>query len=285
MLNPVLWCDDYNIIHIMVEILTFPFMQRALMAGVMIALLLSALGVFVVARRMAFFGDGIAHASLAGIALGLLAGVAPLPIAVAYAVLVALLIYWLERTTPLSSDTIIGILFTASMALGVVLLSLIPGFQPELISFLFGNILTIQTLDIWLVTLLSFAILAWLFTYKRSILFASIDSDSAIVSGIRAETHTLILYLTLSVSVVLGVKILGIVLVSALILIPAATSRLLSRSFHAFLVTAIIVGELTVIIGLLLSFLINAPSGAVIILVGTTVFFLTAILTMRARSS
>ena len=109
----------------MIEILTLPFMQRALVAGVIIALLLSVLGVFVVARRMAFFGDGIAHASLAGIALGLLTGFAPLPIAVAYAIAIALLIYWLERATDLSSDTIIGILFTASMALGVVILSLI----------------------------------------------------------------------------------------------------------------------------------------------------------------
>lgn len=269
----------------MIEILTFPFMQRALVAGVIIALLLSVLGVFVVARRMAFFGDGIAHASLAGIALGLLTGFAPLPIAVAYAIAIALLIYYLERATDLSSDTIIGILFTASMALGVVLLSLIPGFQPELISFLFGNILTIQITDIWLVALLSFVILFWLFSCKRSILFASIDYDTAIVSGIRAKTHTLVLYLALAVSVVLGVKLLGIVLVSALLIIPAASSRLLNHSFRGFLVGAVVLGELTVVLGLLFSFLINAPSGAVIILVGTAIFFLTALYSALSRSS
>jgi zinc transport system permease protein len=261
----------------MFEILTYPFMQRAIVAGVIIALLLSALGVFVLARRMAFFGDGVAHASLAGIAIGLLAGFAPLPIAMVYAVFVALLIYWFEQSTRLSSDAIIGILFTSSMALGVVLLSFIPGYQPELIGFLFGNILAIQSMDIWLLALVAFPILIWLFVWRKSILFTSIDEDSATVSGIPTLLHTILLYITLAVSVVLGVKILGIILVSALLVTPAATSRLFNSSFKGFFTSAIIISEFTVITGLLLSFLVDAPSGAMIILVSSAVFFIVAI--------
>ncbi len=263
----------------MLEILTLPFMQRAMIAGVIVGVLLAALGVFVVVRKMAFFGDGIAHASLAGIAIGLLAGFAPLPIAILYAILVALAIYWFEKSTKLSSDTIIGIFFTASMALGVVLMSLIPGFQPELISFLFGNILAIGTVDVVTVAILSAIILTWLFIWKKELTFVSLDRDGAKLAGINAELHNIIFYIALATSVVLGVKILGIILVSALLLIPAATSRLLSDTFNGFFVIAIVFSILTVILGLLLSFFLDAPSGATIILVSTAVFFAVATIT------
>lgn len=261
----------------MLEILSYPFMQRAFVAGILIGALLAALGVFVVMRKMAFFGDGIAHASLAGIALGLLVGVAPLPVALVYAVGIALLIYALERSTKLSSDAIIGILFTASMALGVVVMSFLPGFQPELVSYLFGNILAIKTIDIWLIGSLATLILGWLLGWHKQLLYTTLDADSAVIAGISTRTHTILLYIALSLSIVLGVKLLGIVLVSALLIIPAATSRLLSASFTGFLWTSVVLSVLCVIIGLLLSYGINAPSGATIILVATSVFFLTAL--------
>lgn len=261
----------------MLEILSYPFMQRALLAGVIVGVLLAALGVFVVMRKMAFFGDGIAHASLAGIALGLLVGVAPLPVATVYAIAMALLIYTLERSTALSSDTIIGILFTASMALGVVLMSVIPGFQPELISFLFGNILTITTVDI--ITIASFAtlILIWLLGWRRELTYTTLDADSATIAGVNTQLHTILLYVALAISVVLGVKLLGIILVSALLIIPAATSRLLSHTFNGFFWTSLFLSVLFVFLGLVLSFTLDAPSGATIILVATALFFLVAL--------
>lgn len=269
----------------MLEIFTFPFMQRALIAGVLVGILLAALGVFVVMRKMAFFGDGIAHASLAGIALGILVGFAPLPVAIVYAVIVALIIYALERGTQLSSDTIIGILFTASMALGVVIMSFIPGFQPELVSFLFGNILAINVTDIVIIGGFATGILVWLLGWRRHLTYATLDPDHATLSGINTQLHTILLYVALSVSVVLGVKILGIILVSALLIIPAATSRLLSNTFRSFFWISILLSVIVVVLGLLLSFFIDAPSGATIILVATGIFFLTALgslLTKRA---
>jgi len=261
----------------MLEILSFPFMQRALIAGVLIAILLATLGIFVLMRNMAFFGDGIAHASLAGIALGVLTGVAPLPVALAYAVIVALIIYGLERSTRLSSDTIIGILFTASMALGVVLLAATPGFQPELVSFLFGNILTITLTDIVLIGSFATIILVWLLGWHRHLTYATLDPDSATIAGINTQLHTILLYIALAVSVVLGVKILGIVLISALLIIPAATGSLIAGTFKSFFFSSAIMSSIVVVLGLLLSFFINAPSGATIILVAAGVFFLVAI--------
>ncbi|HJN85151.1 MAG TPA: iron chelate uptake ABC transporter family permease subunit [Patescibacteria group bacterium] len=263
----------------MLEIFSYPFMQRALLAGIIVGVLLAALGVYVVVRKMAFFGDGIAHASLAGVAIGLLAGFAPLPIAIVYAILVALAIYWFEANTKLNSDTIIGIFFTASMALGVVLMSFIPGFQPELISFLFGNILSISTSDVITVAILSVVIMTWLLIYRRHLTYISLDKDSAKIAGINSSLHDIIFYIALATAVVLGVKILGIILVSALLLIPAATSRLLTGTFNSFFWVSIVVSMLSVVLGLLLSFFLDAPSGATIILVATAVFFMVAIVT------
>ena len=267
----------------MLEILTFPFMQRALIAGVIVGVLLAALGVFVVMRKMAFFGDGIAHASLAGIALGILVGIAPLPVAIAYAIAVALIIYALERSTALSSDTIIGILFTASMALGVVIMSVVPGFQPELISFLFGNILTITAGDIITIASFATAILFWLLVWRRELIYTTLDIDNATIAGVPTQLHTVLLYISLAISVVLGVKLLGIILVSALLIIPAATSRLLSGSFNSFFWTSIILSVLFVVLGLLLSFILDAPSGATIILVATALFFFVAVISLVTK--
>lgn len=154
------------------EAFTLPFMQRAFIAGFVLAILLSALGIFVLLRRLAFFGDGIAHASLAGIAIGLVVGFAPLPLAIVWGVLMALAIYYLQKRTKLPSDALIGIVFTASMALGVVLISVLPGFQPELISFLFGSILSITLSDVFVITGLAIIILLWLvWRYKHLVFF------------------------------------------------------------------------------------------------------------------
>jgi len=256
----------------MFDILAYPFMQRAIISGIIVGILLASLGVYVVVRKMAFFGDGIAHASLAGIALAMLVGFAPLPVAILYSVIVALAIYGLEKSTKLSSDTIIGILFTSSMALGVVLMSVIPGFQPELISFLFGNILTISQSDMITVTVIATVILTWLWICRHHLTFTSLDADNAKIAGINTEFHNIVFHIALATSVVLGVKLLGIVLVSALLLIPPATSRLVTVTFRGFSIASIFFSVLSIILGLLLSFYLDAPSGATIILTAAVIF-------------
>ncbi|MFH2062928.1 MAG: metal ABC transporter permease [bacterium] len=260
------------------ELLTYPFMQRALLAGAMLALLLSTLGIFVTVRRMSFFGDGIAHASLAGIAIAILAGVSPLPVALAWAVAVALAVWWLERSTRLSSDTLIGILFTASMALGVVLMSFTNGYQPELVSFLFGSILAVRPTDLTYIMSIGSAVLIWLLLSLRQLTYMSLSEDQAKVSGLPVRIQTVTLYVALALATVLGVKILGIVLVSALLILPPAISRLLSSTFRGHLLMSVAMAELMVLLGLSLSFRYDLPSGATIILAGTAMFVLAALL-------
>lgn len=263
----------------MLDILEFPFMQRALLAGVVLAALLACLGIFVTLRRMAFFGDGIAHASLAGIAIALLAGANPLPIAIGYAILIAVGIYVLEKKTSLSSDTIIGIFFTASMSLGVILITLQSGYQPELISFLFGNILSISAAELPLILIGTSILFLFILYYFKPLTQLAVDREMAYLSGINVTLLDLALYISLAVAVVLGVKILGIILVSALIIIPPATAKLLAISFRGMVVMSVLIAELTVTLGIVVSYVYNLPTGATIVLAGTALFIIAFTLT------
>ena len=257
--------------------LQYPFFQRALVVGVLLAALLAVLGVFVLMRRMAFFADGIAHASLAGIAIGILAAFNPMAVAIVLAALAGYLVYVLERRLKLAGDTAIGIIFTAGMALGVMLMSFKPGYQPELMSFLFGNILSVARLDLVLIAAIGIIVLAFLaFNFKPLALLA-LNRESAILSGIRISLLDPLFYVLLSVSVVLGIKVLGIILVSALLITPVATAKVLASSLRQTLILSILLGELAVLLGLLASFLLNLPTGPTIVLISAIIFALVAI--------
>jgi zinc transport system permease protein len=257
----------------MFDILQYPFMQRAILAGVVLAGLLAWMGVFVIMRRMSFFSDGIAHASLAGIAVGILAGTQPLATAIIFSIVFSLAIYILEKRTTLSSDAIIGMLFTSGMALGVVLISLKRGYQPDLVSFLFGNILAIKPVDLIIISLLSVLIIVFLFYNHKNITLMALDMDTAYLAGVKVNLLQITFYIILAVSVVLGLKILGIILVSALLIIPASTAKLLSRSFKGLIVQSICFSEAVVLVGIALSYFLDSPTGPVIVLVGTGLFF------------
>ncbi len=258
----------------MLEILQYPFMQRAIIGGLILGAILAIMGIFVILRRMAFFGDGIAHASLAGIAIGILVSQNPLIIAIIFSIILAAIIFYLERKTTLTSDVIIGILFTASMALGVVLISFKTGYQPELISFLFGNILAIKTSELIIMSIFAILVATFLFYFYRQIIFITFDREGAKVSGINTEVLDFIFYIMLAVAIVLGVKILGIILVSALLIIPASIGKLASRSFKQLTIMSVVFSEIIVLGGIIISYFLNLPTGAIIILFGTTLFLI-----------
>lgn len=262
----------------MIELFSYGFMQRAFIAGAVLGLLLASLGVIASLRRMTFFGEGVAHASLAGIAIAVLFGWAPLPIALGWAMGVATIIFFLERSTKLPTDTLIGMLFTASMAFGIILIHFIPGYQPELLTYLFGSILAIGTQDVWITVALASIILVWFFLSLRGLTFASLSEDSAQVSGINVKTQTFLFYLALAVTTVLGVKMLGIILVPALLVLPTATSRTLSHAFRTYVIGSILFAECFIFVGLVASFLLDLPSGATIVLVGTIIFLLATLI-------
>jgi zinc transport system permease protein len=239
----------------MVELLQLPFMQRALVAGLVLGILLAYLGIFVTLRKMAFFSDGIAHAALAGAAIGLL-----------------------TRFSPLVSALVFG------MALGIVLISLRQGYQPELIGYLFGNILAIRRQDLALIVVLAILIMAFIIGHKRKLTLLALDREMAYMAGVNPDFYQLLLYIMLAAALVLGIRVLGVILVSAILIIPVSTARLFSRSFKALTLWTAVIAESVMIGGLLLSYYLNLPSGAVIVLTGSTVFSLTFVVySLRRR--
>ena len=257
----------------MIDILQFPFMQRAFIAGIILGVVLAYLGIFVVLRKMSFYSDGIAHASLAGVAIGVLASINPLLTAILLSVVLSVAIFYLEKKTKLSSDAIIGIIFTFGMALGVLLMSFKARYQPELISFLFGNILAIKTSELIIISVLSIIILGYLIIKQKKLLLLSFDKELAYVSGVKVNLNEILLNIFLAISVVLGIKILGVILVSALLIIPVASAKLISNSFKTLKTTTLIISEITIFLGLIISYYLNLPTGAVIVLCGSAIFF------------
>jgi zinc transport system permease protein len=260
----------------LLTMLQLPFMQRAFLAGIALGLILPFLGVFVTLRRMSFFGDGIAHATLAGVAIGIITGVSPFFAALGIGALFGAGVYLLERKTDISSDALIGVLFTGGLALGIVLISWQQGYQPELLSFLFGSILSVSTQDLSVILGFSALIVLALLMLLRQLTLLALDKESAWLYGVRTEFLDFFFYVLLSVTIVLGVKLLGIVLVSALLIIPPTVAKLLAPSFKTLIGGSVLAGEFFIVLGLLLSYFLDLPSGATIILVGVVSFLLVA---------
>ena len=256
----------------MTEALAYPFMQRALLAGLLVGLITSVLGVFVVLRRSAFFGDAVAHASLAGIAVGVVSGVPPLIPAAAVAVGIGLTLYRLERVGRLSLDTILGFILPFFMAVGVLVLSLSPGFQPELLSYLFGSILTVSWQGLVTTALLALIVVIALARLGRRLVFATFDPDGAHAAGIDVARLLTLHHVLLALTIIASISVVGIVLVNALLVIPAATAKLLARSLGQMFVLAPLLGISSVLAGLLVSSWVDAPSGPAIVVVAGILF-------------
>lgn len=252
-------------------------MQKALIAGLALGAVLPFLGVFVTLRKMSFLGDGIAHASLAGIAVGIIAGVNPFPVALAVGVVMGALVYVLERKTLVASDALVGVLFTGALSLGLILMSMQHGYQPELLSFLFGNILSIRTQDIWIILACSTGIIVALIMLFRQIALFALDRETAWLYRVNTGFLDLLFYILVSVAIVLGVKLLGVILVSALLIVPPTIAKMVARSFRHMVVWSIVAAEVFIVLGLAFSYMFDLPSGATIVLLGTTVFLLIAV--------
>lgn len=252
--------------------LSLPFMQRALIVGVLLGCLASYLGAFIVQRGLGFLGDGLAHAAFGGVALGLLLRLEPLVIAVPFTVAVSLAINWVKERTKLSGDTAIGVFFATSVALGIIFLSLNTDYTADAFTYIFGSILSVSIGDVWCALILAVSALLTIPWWPRWA-YASFDRELAITDGVpvRAGDYALSAYTALTV--VLAVKILGIVLVAAFLIIPAATARAFVGSFRSLCWGAVLVGGITSVFGLVLSYFANTPSGATIVLLQAALFF------------
>jgi len=256
----------------MIEILSLPFMQRALIAGVLVGFLASYYGTFVVQRGLSFLGSGLAHAAFGGIALGLLLNKEPLLVAVPFTLIVAVGIAWVRERTELGSDTAVGIFFSVSMALGIIFIFLKREYTSDAFTYLFGSILAVTEKDI-IITALIVVITIFTWPFWKRWAYASFDRELAQADRLPVIRDDYILSVLIAITVVVAIKVVGIVLIAAFLVIPAATARLLSSTFRIMTIISIFIGVLSAIIGLVASYYLDVPSGATIILFQAILFF------------
>jgi zinc transport system permease protein len=256
----------------MAALFQYGFLQRALVAGVFIAVACAVLGVFLILRKDAMIGHGLSHVAFAGVALGLFLKVLPLAAALAVSVLGALAIMRLKNKAGLYGDTAIGIFSSLGLALGVLLASLAGSFNVDLMAYLFGDVLAIDPLEVGLsVALAAVVLLAVALNYAK-LLFTTFDRESARVSGIGVGRLDALLMVLTAVTIVLGMKVAGILLVAALIVIPAAAGLQLAASFRMAVALAAAVAAFSVVAGLAVAVRLDVPASAAIVIVCFLVF-------------
>ncbi|ABB23031.1 metal ABC transporter permease [Pelodictyon luteolum] len=267
------------------DILTYEFMQNALLAALLSSVACGIIGSFVVVKKIGFISGGIAHTAFGGIGLGYWLGVNPLLGIIPFSLAAALGIGLLSKKAKVPEDTAIGTFWAAGMAIGVILIGLTPGYAPNLFSYLFGNILTVPSFDLWMIFLLDVVIVGTVFLCQKELLAIAFDEEYAAVSGVPALLFYLLLLCLIALTVVVMVRVVGIVMVIALLTVPAAIARNFSRSLPAMMAIATLLSLVFSTLGLMLSYLFNLASGATIILVATTAFMLVQVAQIFMRSA
>ncbi len=256
----------------MSEILSYAFMQRALVAAVLVGVVCSVVGTYVVLRRMAFIGAGISHSAFGGVALGYLLGLDPVGVAIPFCLATAMAIGWVSRRGRVSEDTAIGIAFASTMALGALFIGLKPGYNVDLFGYLFGSILAVSVSDLWLILGLGLGVILVVALLFKELLFISFDEEMAAVSGLPVRGLYFLLLGLMALTVIISIKIVGIILVQALLVIPAAAAHQLARSFGRMMGLSVAIGVVSGVAGLLFSYLWDLPSGASIVLTAGAIF-------------
>lgn len=253
-------------------LLGFPPLQRALLAAILVALLCSVLGVFVVLRGLSMLGDGLAHISFAGVALGLSLGLYPLGLALVFAVLGALAIQVLRERQIVKGDTAIGILFTAGLALGVLIVSLNRGFNVDVMSYLFGNLLFVTQTDVYLIAAIGGALILLLALLQKEFFYVTFSEEAARLSGLPVGLLNVLFTSLTAASIVVAARIVGILLVSALVVVPAATGLQFARSFRGALLLSAAFGVASVLAGVIAAAQYGLATGASVALASTLLF-------------
>ncbi len=256
----------------MPEIFQYGFMLRALAAGLMIGTIAPTIGVFLVLRRLSLIADTLAHIALAGVALGLLAGLHPALGALVVAVVGAVGIERLRVAGRLYGEAALAIFLSGGLALAVVLIGLGRGFTVDLFSYLFGSITAVQPRDLWVTLGLGLVVLGTVAVLYKELFAITFDEEAARVQGVPVDALNLLMTFLVAVTVVVAMRVVGVLLTSALIVIPAASALRLARSFRSALYIAVVYALIAVFIGVTVSFYLNLAAGGAIVLAAIVLF-------------
>jgi len=247
------------------ELLEFPFMQRALIGGILTGLMGGILGSFTILRQLSFFSDALGHSALLGISLGLLLGLNPSLVLLPFAVVFAFGIAYLLQQTELWTDALLNIVYSSSLAVGIIILSFVDQYKGSIDSLLFGDILAVGEGDLMLGGFLLLLCIGFIGLTLRTQLLLTLNEPLAIAQGISVSLHRTLFIVLLSLVVAVSIKAVGVLLVSAFVVIPACTARLLSRGFSRYVLFSASFGMFCAVFGIILSALFDLPSGPSIV--------------------
>jgi manganese/iron transport system permease protein len=271
-----------SLLDLLVEPLRYPFMVRGLLASLMVGTLCAVVGTYVVLRGMAFFGDALAHAILPGVAVAYLLAINLFWGALVMGLITAVGIGYLSRRSQVKEDTAIGVIFAASFALGVALLSTVRSYSVDLTHILFGNVLGVSNTDLWLTAGLGLVVLVAVFLLYKELLVVSFDPILAATLRLPLDALNYLLLVLIALTVVVSLQAVGVALMVAMLVTPAATAYLLTRRLWQMMIIGAAIGAASAVAGLYLSFYVNVASGAAVVLVATG-FFVLAFLFAPAR--
>lgn len=249
----------------MLDLFQYTFFQHALLGSLFASIACGIIGTYIVTRRLVFISGGITHASFGGIGIGLYTGLSPILSAAIFAVLSAFGVEWLSKRKDMREDSAIAVFWTFGMAVGIIFSFLSPGFAPDLSAFLFGNILTITSMDIVTLVILSLLLGAFFTCFLDAIIYIAFDREFALSQRIPVVLFEYILMMFIALTIVSCLRMVGIVLVMSLLTIPQMTANLFSAKFKKIILLSILFGYIGCLGGLVLSYQLQIPSGAAII--------------------
>lgn len=261
----------------MLEIFQYDFMLRAFAAGIAVAIVAPLVGIFLMVKRFSLIADTLSHIALSGVAVGMLLNIQPLPATLGVTVAASLLIERLRVARKIPGEAILAMFLPGGLALSIVLIALAGGFNANLFAFLFGSISTVQQLDLWYIGGLALISLVLVGVFYKQLFFAAMDEEAAKISGAKPEWMNVLLVVLTAVTVTLAMRVVGILLVGALMIIPVVSAMQIARSFRQSLFLAIGLGLVSVIGGLFLAFYLSLPAGGVIVLLSLLIFLCLAV--------
>lgn len=259
------------------EVFSYAFMTRALLGGVLLSLCSALLGVSLVLKRYSMIGDGLSHVGFGALAVAMALGIAPLAVAIPVVVLAALVLLRLQESSVLRGDSAVALIATSSLAVGVTAVSISSGMNTDVLNYMFGSILAMTQSDVWLSVGLCAVVLVLFIVFFNRMFAVTFDEAFAAASGVCVRRYNTLLAVLTAITVVLGMRMMGAMLISSLIVFPALTAMRLCSSYRAVVAAAAIVSVTCFVTGLLLSFAAATPTGASIVLTNLAAFLLSAL--------
>lgn len=256
------------------DLLSYDFFQNALLGSLLASIACGIIGTYIVVRRLVFVSGGITHASMGGIGIGLYYGINPIFAAMIFSILSAFGIEWLSSKQGIREDSAIATLWSLGMAIGIIFIYMKPGFAPNISDYLFGNILTVTTGDIIYLGILSLVLAIIFGLFRREILYTAFDSDFARTRNLPVAFIKYMMMMFIALTIVLSIRLVGIVLLMSLLTVPQMTANLFTSNFSKMIGLSILIGFIGCIIGLFLSALLDVPSGVFIIFSQIIIFLI-----------